>query len=197
MAVAVAVEVAVAVAVGVEVGVAVGDEVAVAVGVEVAVAVGVAVDVGVAVAVEPPLTWTTSCTLLDAASSELKSYPSLLALSIASERSDPDAATVEVRSTSSQTDFVVPGVNVVIVAPFGGRLLYVMAPSVQIVSATALILCAPAEPLVTHILSWAEETVCPASDCRSNLMYVSRTGEASDSRTVAEPKLLVGSSPAT
>src|SRR3990172_1911715 len=107
------------VAVGVEVGVALGVGVGVDVGVEVGVAVGVGVDVGVAVAVEPPPTWTTSCTLLDAASSELKSYPSLLVLSIASERSEPDAAaTAEGRSTSSQTDLAVPGVNMTIVAPF-------------------------------------------------------------------------------
>jgi len=38
---------------------------------------------------------------------------------------------------------------------------------------------------------------CPASDCRPNFMYVSRSGEMSDSRRASKPKLLAGSSPAT
>jgi hypothetical protein len=89
------------------------------------------------------------------------------------------ASAADVRSISSQTDFAV-WVNVVIVAPFGGRLLKLIVASAQVVSSTALMLCAPTEPLVTHIRNLADRTVCPASGCRSNFMYVSRTGELSD-----------------
>jgi hypothetical protein len=61
---------------------------------------------------------------LSAASLELNSNPSLLALVIASERVEPAAAaTVEVRSTSFQTEITPPGTNVLIVAPLGGALL--------------------------------------------------------------------------
>jgi hypothetical protein len=50
---------------------------------------------------------------------ELNSYPSVLALSIATEKSEPAAAaTVGVTSTSTQTDITPPGVKLVIVAPF-------------------------------------------------------------------------------
>jgi hypothetical protein len=76
---------------------------------------------------------------LDAASLELNSYPSLLALSIATERTEPAAeATVEVRSTSTQTEITPPGVKLVIVAPFGGAFPKLRVPSDQVLFATAL-----------------------------------------------------------
>jgi len=198
--VAVAPEDAVGAAVGVAVedavGVAVGVLVGVEVGVEVGVAVGAGVDVGVEV--EAPAVWTTNWTLLDAASSELNSYPSLLALSIASERNEPAlAATVEVRSASVQTEIAPPGVKVCTVAPFVGAFPKSRVPSDQVLSDTALILCRPPEPLVTHIRNLADRTVWPASDCRPNFRYVWRIGEESDSKMTAVPKLLAGRSPAT
>jgi hypothetical protein len=83
--------------------------------------VGVGVGTGVEVAL--PDNWTRSSTLFAAAFLELNSYPSLLALSIASDKNDPLAeATVEVRSTSFQTEITPPGVKVVIGAPVAGLL---------------------------------------------------------------------------
>ena len=141
------------------VAVAVRVDVAVEVGLAVAVAVGAGVALGVAVGVGPgvPASWTASCTLLEAASSELNSKPSLLVLSIASERNEPRfAATVEVRSASAQKPTAAPGVNVARVDPLAGLLLKLIAPSLQAVSVTSFTFCAPVDPLVTHIRSFAD-----------------------------------------
>src|SRR4029453_647844 len=87
------------------------------------VAVGVEEGVGVAVGPEAPESSMSRCTLFEAASSELKVKPSLLAVSRASEKSAPALdATAEVTSTSVQVERTVPGVNVVIAAPFGRAL---------------------------------------------------------------------------
>ncbi len=105
--------------------------------------------------------------------------------------------TVEVRSTSAQKPTAAPGVNVAMVDPLAGLLLKLIAPSVQVVSVTGLTFCAPVDPLVTHMRSLADWIDCPASDCKPNFRYVSRTGEESDCKSTAVPKLSAGSSPAT
>jgi hypothetical protein len=98
-------------------GVGVGD------GGGVGVGDGDAVLLGVGVPVAPSATWTTSSTLFVVASLELKWYPSVCVVSSARERIEPpEAATVELRSTSAQTELAAPGVKVVITAPFAGAL---------------------------------------------------------------------------
>jgi hypothetical protein len=88
------------------------------------VGVGVATGDGLGDDVPPLPVWTARCTPLARASSELNMYASVLMVSSASERKDPaPAATVGVKSTSSQVEIGPFGVTVVIVAPFAGRLL--------------------------------------------------------------------------
>jgi hypothetical protein len=175
--------------VGVEVAVDVGVAVGVEVGVEVGVAVAVEVGGNVGVDVGSPTVWTTNSTLFVAASSELNWYPSLLALSIASEMDEPaPAATAEVTSTSAQNEIAAPGVNVRIVALRRG-VAVVECPSVQVSSATALTFCRPLSRW-SPTCSLADWTVCPASDCRPNFRYVARIGDESDCKTAAAPKLL-------
>jgi len=197
----VGVAVVVDVGVGVRPGDGVGDGVAVGVGVGVGVADDVGVGDGVGVGVAPPEPWvdcTTSCNWLLAASEELKSNPSEPVFSRASVINDPAfAATAEVMSTSLQTALPVPGVKLVIVAPFAGRLLNVIAFSVQLLSATCLMFCELPDPLVANIRKVACEMLAPANGPRSNFMYDSRTGEVSDCKSVVCPKLLSGRSPAT
>jgi hypothetical protein len=67
----------------------------------------------------------------------LKANPSEPKLSIASVMNEPAfAATAEVADTSLQAPLPDPGVKVVTIAPLAGRLLKVIASSVQVLSAT-------------------------------------------------------------
>ena len=92
-------------------------------------------------------------------------------MSIASDMDEPVAlATAEVRSTSLHTAAVDPWVKVATVAPLGGRLLKFRDPSVQLLSATRLMLCILAEPLETNILSVAMVITRPANGVKSNFI---------------------------
>ena len=119
-------------------------------------------------------------------------------LSIANDMKKPAfAATAEVITISRQTNVVVPGVKIAKVTPFAGRVLYVRAPSVQVLSSTCLKFSAPPEPFVTNIRSVADVALCPASERKSNFRYDSRTGWASERRSGARLKKLPGRSPST
>jgi hypothetical protein len=126
--------------------------------------VGTGVGVG-----EPPERYCTSNSArLVPASAELKPKPSEFIVSRARDINDPArAATAGVRSTSFHTPVLEPGVKLATVVPLAGLVLYVSDSSLQMVLSTDLTRLSPPEPLVTYIRSFAEITVCPASDARS------------------------------